>query len=199
MVIRGCFSLRRLVPAALVAGILAAGGLAIAAATATSPMALTSPAFSNGATIPDWAAYRGCAVSAGNRSPALAWHGAPARTKGFALTLFDPDAPTGRGFYHWLLFDIPSGVSHLKANAGAPGSPAAVHGAVQGHTDFGSERYGGPCPPPGDRPHHYVFTVSALDIATLPGLSASTTGPQLEAAMIGHVLARGVLVGRFGR
>jgi Raf kinase inhibitor-like YbhB/YbcL family protein len=199
MVIRGCFSLRRPVPAALVAGILAAAGLAIGPATATSPMALTSPAFSRGATIPDWAAYRGCAVSAVNRSPALAWRGAPARTKGFALTLFDPDAPTGHGFYHWLLFNIPAGVTHVKANAGDPASPAAVRGAVQGHSDFGSAGYGGPCPPPGARPHHYVFTVSALDIAKLPGLSAATTAPQLEAAMSGHVLARGVLVGRFGR
>lgn len=199
MVIRGCFSLRRLVPAALVAGIIAATGLAIGPAAATSAMALTSPAFSNGARIPDWAAYRGCAASAVNRSPALAWHGAPARTKGFAVTLFDPDAPTGHGFYHWLLFDIHAGVTRLRANAGDPASPAAVPGAVQGHTDFGSARYGGPCPPPGDRPHHYVFTVSALDIAKLPGLSTTTTAPQLEAAMSGHVLARGVLVGRFGR
>jgi Raf kinase inhibitor-like YbhB/YbcL family protein len=199
MVIRGCFSLRRPVPAALAAAVLVGAGLAALPVGAIAPLVLTSPAFSSGATIPDSAAYHGCAVSAENRSPVLAWRGAPASTKSFALTLFDPDAPTGHGFYHWLLWDIPSRVTRLKANAGNPASPAAVRGALQGHSDFGSERYGGPCPPPGDQPHHYVFTVSALDIAKLPGLTGASTGAELEAAMHGHVLARGTLVGRFGR
>lgn len=199
MVIGRCFSLHRRVPAAVAAGLLAAAAVATASARVTAPIVVTSPAFREGGTIPDWAAFRGCAAAAENRSPALAWRGFPSSTKSFALTVFDPDAPTGRGFYHWLLIDIPPGVARLKAGAGNPAGPAAVKGAVYGHVDFGFEHYGGPCPPPGDHPHHYLFTVSALDLAKLPHLSAQSTGAQVEAAMRGHVLARGTLTGRFGR
>jgi Raf kinase inhibitor-like YbhB/YbcL family protein len=160
-------------------------------------LTVTSSAFTDGATIPAPYAYRGCATGAVNRSPALSWHGAPAGTKSFAITMFDPDAPTGHGFWHWVMFDIAPGTRALEAGAGA--KDAAPGGAVLGHIDFGSSAYGGPCPPPGDRPHHYIVTVRALDVAHLSGGTPATTGPELTAAVAGHVIAQGTLTGRFGR
>jgi Raf kinase inhibitor-like YbhB/YbcL family protein len=198
MIIGTCFSVRPRVPAA-VALILATVSSGAAAAFGAEHLSVTSPAFSGGATIPNVAAYRGCASGAENRSPELAWRGAPAGTKSFAVTLFDPDAPTGHGFWHWVMFDIPPDVHRVADGAGDPHAAAAVRGAVFGRTDFGTSAYGGPCPPPGNKPHHYVFTVRALDIAVVPGAKAATTGPELLGAVAGHVLAEGTLIGRFGR
>jgi Raf kinase inhibitor-like YbhB/YbcL family protein len=102
----------------------------------------------------------------GNISPALAWSGAPDGTRSYALTCFDPDAPTGSGFWHWLVVNLPAEVADLPAGAGnddeLPG--AAIHV----RTDFGTAGYGGPCPPEGDHPHRYLFTIHALDVASLP-------------------------------
>jgi Raf kinase inhibitor-like YbhB/YbcL family protein len=94
-----------------------------------------------------------------NISPELKWTGAPKDTKAFALTMYDPDAPTGSGFWHWVVFNIPADTKELAANAGSGGE--IPKGAVQSRTDFGKPGYGGPCPPPG-KPHHYVFTIYAL-------------------------------------
>jgi len=99
----------------------------------------------------------GC--SGKNTSPELKWTGAPKGTKSFAVTVFDPDAPTGSGFWHWVIFNIPADTNELRENAGA--GTDLPKGAVQSRTDFGKPGYGGPCPPPG-KPHHYVFTVYAL-------------------------------------
>ncbi len=99
----------------------------------------------------------GCA--GGNRSPHLKWSGAPAGAKSFALTCFDPDAPTGSGFWHWLVLNIPPNVAELPLGAGSGKLPA---GALQTRTDFGKPGYGGPCPPEGDPPHRYLFTVFAV-------------------------------------
>jgi hypothetical protein len=191
------FALRRLVPAALATflGLYGQGW----ASPAGAAMSIASGAFSAGGTIPSVAAYTGCAADAANRSPELTWKGAPAGAKSFALALFDPDAPTGHGFVHWVLFDIPSSVTHLADNAGDPGSHADVPGAVFGRVDFGFSHYGGPCPPKGDKPHHYIFTLYALDVAKVAGADARTTAPQLEHAIDGHVLEKASLVGRFGR
>lgn len=100
----------------------------------------------------------GC--TGGNMSPGLKWSNPPAATKSFALTVFDLDAPTGSGFWHWTVFDIPAGTTSLSSNAAASGLPT---GAIQGYTDFGVSGYGGPCPPSGDTPHRYLFTLTALN------------------------------------
>lgn len=124
----------------------------------------------------------------GNVSPHLAWAGFPPETRSFALTVFDPDAPTGSGFWHWLAFDLPAAVTSVERNAGVPG--AALR---QGRNDGGGRCYLGPCPPPGHGPHRYVFAVHALDVDSLE------VDDDASAAYIGftigvHALARGVLV-----
>lgn len=194
MSIRACFVLRLRVS---VAAALLLAGLAAPAAAAPGRLAVTSGAFTDGAKIPPVYAFHGCAPSAANRSPALAWRGAPPGTKSYALTMFDPDAPTGHGFWHWVMFDIPPSVHRLAPGMGE--MRAAPAGAILGHIDFGISAYGGPCPPPGDKPHHYIVIVRALDVATLHGANAATTGPELVALMTGHVLAQGTIVGRFAR
>jgi len=99
----------------------------------------------------------GCA--GGNRSPHLRWSDAPAGTRSFAVTCYDPDAPTGSGFWHWVVVNIPPSVTELPLSASDPGAALLPPGALQTRTDFGKPGYGGPCPPAGDHPHRYFFTV----------------------------------------
>jgi Raf kinase inhibitor-like YbhB/YbcL family protein len=117
---------------------------------------LTSKDFTDGDTLPDAQVQ-----SRGNISPHLAWSGAPEGTKSFAITVFDPDAPTGSGFWHWTVANIPAEVSEIPAGGPVP------HGAVEGRTDFGEPGYGGAAPPPGHGPHRYIFTVFAVDTERL--------------------------------
>lgn len=161
-----------------------------------APMTLTSSRFTNGGIIPIAAALVGCGDGATNTSPDLQWSGAPAKTQSYMLTMYDPDAPTGSGFYHWLYFDIPATVMSLPSNAGVTN---AIAGAQYGYTDYGFAQYGGMCPPVGDPPHRYIFTISALDIPAVPGATAGTTGAYLAFSIRGHVLARGTLTGVYGR
>ena len=114
--------------------------------------------------------------------------------KSFAVTLYDPDAPTGSGFWHWVVFNIPANVHELPKGA----STSMVAGAVQSRTDFGTPGYGGPCPPPGDKPHRYRLTVFAVDTDKLDGdanISAAVVGFQLHF----HTLAKATITGLYGR
>jgi Raf kinase inhibitor-like YbhB/YbcL family protein len=108
-----------------------------------------------------------------NLSPQLSWENAPAGTKSFALTVHDPDAPTGSGFWHWVVFDIPATVAELKSGAGDASKKIAPQGAIQSMTDYGKPGFGGPCPPVGHGQHRYVFTLHALKTDKL-GLDANT-------------------------
>lgn len=113
---------------------------------------LTSTDITDGGVLPD------AQVQAkGNTSPHLKWSGAPEGTKSFAITCYDPDAPTGSGFWHWTVANIPADVSEIPAGGPLPS------GAVEGRTDFGEPGYGGAAPPPGHGPHRYIFTVFAVD------------------------------------
>jgi hypothetical protein len=137
----------------------------------------------------------GCA--GGNKSPHLKWAGAPAGTKSFAVTCFDPDAPTGSGFWHWLVVNIPSDVSELATGAGSAGGNLPV-GSLQTRTDFGAPGYGGPCPPEDDHPHRYLFTVFAVNADKLPvaaDTSAAVVGFNLHFA----TLAKTEIMGLFKR
>jgi Raf kinase inhibitor-like YbhB/YbcL family protein len=176
-------------------------GLVLAASlacTAASALELTSPDIKAGGTIADKHVYAGFGCTGQNVSPALKWSGAPAGTKSFAVQVYDPDAPTGSGFWHWVMFDIPADVSELPQAAGDLKSGKAPAGAVQSRTDFGVPGYGGPCPPKGDPAHHYHFMLFAVDTAKLgPGVDAS-------AAFVGfnlhfHTLAKAEFVGTYGR
>ena len=129
--------------------------------------------------------FNGMGCNGQNISPALDWANAPAGTKSFAVTAYDPDAPTGSGWWHWVMYNIPATTTSLPAGAG--GGRNAPRGSVQGNTDFGSKGYGGPCPPAGDRPHHYHFKVFALKVDHLdvPGNStAAYVGFNLHANTI---------------
>jgi Raf kinase inhibitor-like YbhB/YbcL family protein len=154
---------------------------------------VTSSLFGEGGTIPTSAAY----TWAGGRniSPDLQWTGAPEGTRSFALSVWDPDAPTGVGFTHWVLFNLDPGLTGLDAGAGAGGKNPP--GSTLGFTDFGDSEYGGMAPPEGDDPHHYHFTVYALDEAELDS-GPTTTYPKFQFLIRGHVLAQATLIGRFG-
>lgn len=158
----------------------------------TASITLTSDAFADGATMPDTLVFE-----RGNTSPALRWTGVPAGTKSLALAVHDPDAPTSVGFTHWILFDLDPASSGLPAGAGTAG--AAPPGATLGLNDFGTADYAGPAPPPGDAPHHYHFTLYALDVPALEGAGERLTYPRFRFMIRGHVLGEGTLTGRYGR
>jgi Raf kinase inhibitor-like YbhB/YbcL family protein len=175
-------------------------GLALAA-MATPVLAaglkVTSPEFKSGGRIPMTMVFNSFGCTGGNHSPALSWSGAPKGTKSFAITMFDPDAPTGSGFWHWIVFDIPPDMHSLPADAGAQGSPALPQGAGEGRNDYGFSYYGGPCPPPGPA-HHYHITVYAVKVAKLP-LDANSSGAVVGFNLHFNTLAKGQIVGLFGR
>lgn len=138
-----------------------------------------------GQAIPDEFAY---AVPGGpglNVSPAIHWRGAPAGTKSFAVLVHDPDAPTGgAGFWHWLVIDIPANTTSLAKGAGEPEGAALPSGCRQLTNDYGEIGWGGPCPPVGDPPHRYQFTVYALSVPRLqlpPHATASRAGFMVNA------------------
>ena len=138
----------------------------------------------------------GCA--GGNSSPHLKWSGAPAGTKSFALTCYDPDAPTGSGFWHWLAVNIPPNVTELPLNAGDPKTGLMPKGTLQTRTDFGAPGYGGPCPPAGDHPHRYLFTVFAVKEASLP-VNADTMPAVVGFMLNFNTLAKASLMGLYKR
>jgi Raf kinase inhibitor-like YbhB/YbcL family protein len=126
-------------------------------------------------------------VGGKNVSPQLSWSGFPAETRGFVVTCFDPDAPTGSGFWHWLVVNLPASVTELER-----GVDPLPGGAFCVRNDYGERNYGGSAPPPGDRPHRYVFAVHALDVDKLE------VGPDASPAYVGfnlafHTLARATI------
>ncbi len=130
--------------------------------------------------------YKGFGCSGDNLSPALEWKSVPAGTRSFAITVFDLDAPTGSGWWQWIVYDIPATATSLPAGAGIMAALPA--GAKQGRNDFGERNFGGACPPVGDRPHHYIFTVHALKVDKLnvpEDASAALIGFNIQSNRIG--------------
>lgn len=137
----------------------------------------------------------GC--NGGNESPELSWTNAPSGTKSFVVTMFDPDAPTGSGFWHWVAVNIPASVSEIP-NGASKNAGKLPAGMLETRTDLGAPGYGGPCPPTGDKPHRYIFTLHALKVEKLD------VDVQTSAALIGfnvHMqeIGRATLTASYGR
>ena len=152
-------------------------------------LAVTSTDFSADEVVP--APHWGASMGGEDVSPQLSWSGAPEGTKSFAVTLYDPDAPTGAGFWHWAIYNIPADVTELPRGAGAPGG-ALPAGAVTLPNEMRKRQYNGPTPPPGTGRHRYFFAVHALD--TTLDLDPESTPAVLGFNCGFHTLGRGTLV-----
>ena len=141
---------------------------------------LTSTDLKANGTLADKHVFNSFGCSGENVSPALSWKDAPAGTKSFVVTAYDPDAPTGSGWWHWVVYNLPATATELAQGAGGKDGKLP-EGAAQGHTDFGAPGYGGACPPVGDKPHRYIFTVYALKTEKLDVAADAT------AAMVGYL------------
>jgi Raf kinase inhibitor-like YbhB/YbcL family protein len=162
---------------------------------------VTSTSFKDGDYLPSdfiLSADYGFGCAGGNKSPHLRWSGAPADTKSFAVTCYDPDAPTGSGFWHWLVVNIPANVSELVLGAGSLDGKLLPAGAVQTRTDFGAPGYGGPCPPPGSHPHRYLFTVFAVKAEKID-VKADTSAAVVGFNLNFNTLAKAAIMGLFKR
>ena len=131
--------------------------------------------------------FNGFGCDGKNISPELTWANAPKETKSFAITMYDPDAPTGSGWWHWLVFDIPANINKIVANAGNTSLNLMPTKAIQSITDYGSKGYGGPCPPKKHGQHRYIITIHALKVDTL-GLDENT-----NAAVVGYYLSNNTI------
>lgn len=149
---------------------------------------ISTSTFKAGGTMPVSTVYNKSGCTGQNRSPDLRWQGAPVGTRSFAIVMHDPDAPAPGGWYHWVVYNIPAGTTHLGRNA-------PIRDDRLGTTSWGEHPYGGPCPPPG-KPHHYNFTIYALDVPSIVG--SHLTGPQLEASIAHHTLAKASVTGLYG-
>ncbi|KLD97951.1 YbhB/YbcL family Raf kinase inhibitor-like protein [Aliarcobacter butzleri] len=138
--------------------------------------------------------FNGFGCSGENISPQLSWENAPKGTKSFAITVYDPDAPTGSGWWHWVVFDIPSNKTTLASGFGNSDSKEVI----QSITDYGKTGFGGACPPVGDKAHRYIFTVHALNIETL-GLDKNTNAATVGYYINSHSIAKASIISYYNR
>jgi hypothetical protein len=163
---------------------------------APSHFRVTAPDFVSKGRITLTHVYNGMGCAGQNTSPALQWSNAPAGTRSFAVTMYDPDAPTGSGWWHWVMYNIPASTTSLANGAG--NGRNAPSGSAQGMTDFGTKGYGGPCPPVGDRPHHYHITVFALKVDKLD-VPGNATSAYIGFNLNANKLATARLTGLYAR
>ncbi|HEY8052340.1 MAG: YbhB/YbcL family Raf kinase inhibitor-like protein [Steroidobacterales bacterium] len=183
---------------AAAASLVAQGSAAqTAAGKAAHPFTLASPDITAGGKIATAQVFNSFGCTGGNISPALRWRGAPAGTRSFALLMHDPDAPTGSGWWHWIVYNIPATATSLAAGAGDPQKQLLPQGALQGRTDFGAPGYGGPCPPPG-KPHHYHLRLYALKVERLE-VPADATAAYIGFNVRAQALGEAELMGVYGR
>lgn len=142
--------------------------------------------------------FNGFGCTGKNQSPPLSWKNAPKGTKSFAVTMYDPDAPTGSGWWHWIVFDIPASTNELVAGAGNTALNLCPEGVIQSITDYGVGGYGGPCPPEGHGYHQYIITVYALKTDKL-GLDANTNPAVVGFNLWNNTLAKASIVAYYQR
>jgi len=179
---------------------------------------LTSPDLNEGGAIKAEQVLNGAGCTGENISPALRWSGVPAGAKSFALTMYDPGGPAGwwhwaksvalsvydpdaltrKGWLHWVIVNISANVTSLPKDAGNVRAGLAPAGSIQGRTSFGALGWGGPCPPQGDKPHHYVFTLFALDLDKLP-VDENTASTSIGRDLHRHTVGKATLTGTYGR
>jgi Raf kinase inhibitor-like YbhB/YbcL family protein len=178
------------------------GALFSASVMASDKFSLTSPTIKNGATLTIDQVFKGFGCEGKNISPKLVWSGAPKDTKSFAVTVYDPDAPTGSGWWHWVMFNIPADATTLEAEAGniTLMPTKAPKGAIQSRTDFGQPGFGGACPPVGSikKPHRYIFTVFALKTDKID-LDANASGALVGYMLNANKIASASFTARYGR
>lgn len=168
------------------------------AASPPAPFTIASRDVAAGKTVSADFIFNGFGCTGKNQSPELHWSGAPAGTQSFAVSLYDPDAPTGSGWWHWYVIDLPASTTTLARGAGAADGAKLPAGARQIRTDFGAIGYGGPCPPVGDEPHRYIVTVYALKVPKLDvpqDATAALTGFMVNA----NALGKATLTFTYGR
>lgn len=157
---------------------------------------ITSPDLMEGQPMKSAQEYKGFGCEGGNLSPALHWQDAPKDTRSFAVTVYDPDAPTGSGWWHWLVYNLPATITSLP-EAAVVKTPLPS-GAKQGRNDFGERNFGGACPPKGDKPHHYIYTVYALKVDKLD--VPDDASPAMIGFMLhGNYLDKASLTATYGR
>jgi Raf kinase inhibitor-like YbhB/YbcL family protein len=159
---------------------------------------VTSTDLTDGRTLPSAQVSGVMGAGGEDLSPQLSWSGFPAETKSFAVTCFDPDAPTHSGFWHWVVVDVPGDVHELATGAGATDGKSLPAGAFHIRNDTGGPGYVGAAPPEGHYPHRYVFTVHALDVDKL-GVDETATPAYVGFNLFFHTLARGVVVATYSR
>jgi Raf kinase inhibitor-like YbhB/YbcL family protein len=163
---------------------------------AVGSFTVTSDDFADGGALAVAHVHPSAKDAGGNASPQLSWSGFPEATKSFAVTCFDPDAPTPSGFWHWVLVDLPVATTSLAHGAGRDGGelPGA---AFHVRNDYGSRDFGGAAPPAGDREHRYFFVVHAVDVDLL-GVGPDASPAVVSFNLVFHTLARAQIVGMFG-
>ncbi|MBL8446467.1 MAG: YbhB/YbcL family Raf kinase inhibitor-like protein [Zoogloeaceae bacterium] len=172
--------------------------LALAPVAQAAGFSLTSPDLNPAKPVPVRHVFAGFGCTGENLSPALEWKNPPSGTRSFALTVYDPDAPTGSGWWHWVVVNLPPGTMSLPQGAGTPDGARLPAGSSQVRTDYGGPGYGGPCPPTGDKPHRYVMTIHALKVERLElpdNATAALAGFMIRANRLGEA----TMTVRYGR
>jgi hypothetical protein len=174
------------------------GAAVISTTTFAQTFTLSSQSVKPNTMLSNEQVFNGFGCDGKNVSPDLTWVSAPEGTKSYAVTVYDPDAPTGSGWWHWVVYNIPATVTALSTGAGNVDGKQLPQDAAHGRTDFGSYGFGGACPPKGDKPHHYVFTVFALKTEKIDvpsDASAALIGFMLNA----NTLAKASFTAKYGR
>ncbi|AOY84131.1 YbhB/YbcL family Raf kinase inhibitor-like protein [Moorena producens JHB] len=180
----------------LVAVLLSISALSSSVLAESAELTVTSDSFKEGDMLSLDHVYKGFGCEGGNLSPQLSWSGAPEGTNSYIVTAYDPDAPTGSGWWHWTVFNIPASVTSLAEGIGQKAE--LPEGAVEGKTDFASNGFGGACPPEGDEAHRYIFSVYAMPDETLP-LDVNAPGAMVGFFANGQALAKGQITAKYSR